>query len=126
MVEINLPDVVEEVTQLFHRYERALVSNDIDTLNELFWNSPLTVRYGINENLYGHKAIEAFRRARSPAGLGRSLTNTVITTYGRDMATANTEFRRTVTPRVGRQSQTWLRLPAGWRIVSAHVSYMDG
>jgi Protein of unknown function (DUF3225) len=126
MVEINLPDVIEEVTQAFHRYERALVSNDVDTLNDLFWNSHLTVRYGISENLYGHRAIEAFRRSRSPVGLGRSLTNTVITTYGRDLASANTEFRRTSTPRVGRQSQIWARMPVGWRVVSAHVSYMDG
>jgi allophanate hydrolase len=122
--EINLPDVLAEVTAAFERYEQALVTNDVAILNELFWNSPLTVRFGISENLYGHGAIAGFRSARSPAGLARRLANTVITSYGRDVATANTQFRRDAVPRLGRQSQTWLRLPEGWRIVAAHVSYM--
>jgi hypothetical protein len=125
MYEINLPEVLAEVTAAFERYELALVSNDVTVLNELFWNSPHTLRFGITENLYGHAAIAGFRTARSPVGLARRLANTVITTYGRDVATANTEFLRDTVPRLGRQSHTWLRLPEGWRIVSAHVSYMD-
>ena len=121
-MEINLPEVVAEVTAEFQRYETALVTNDTATLNALFWNNPLTVRYGLNENLYGHAAIAGFRAARSPVGLMRTTSNTVITTYGRDFATANTEFRRPQVERGGRQSQTWARMPEGWRIVSAHVS----
>jgi hypothetical protein len=123
--EINLPEVVAEVTAAFERYEQALVSNDVAVLNELFWQSPHTLRFGIAENLYGHAAIAGFRSARSPSGLARRLRNTVITSYGRDVATANTEFLRDTVPRLGRQSHTWLRLPEGWRIVAAHVSYMD-
>jgi Protein of unknown function (DUF3225) len=119
---INLPEVVAEVTAVFDRYETALVQNDIAVLDELFWNSPLTVRYGVTENLYGYEAIAAFRKARLTTGLERSLSNTVITTYGKDFATANTEFRRQTTQKLGRQSQTWMRTPAGWRVVSAHVS----
>jgi hypothetical protein len=121
-MEINLPDVVAEVTAQFKRYETALVTNDIDTLNALFWKNKLTLRYGMNENLYGHDAIAGFRAARSPAGLARTTSNTVITTYGRDFATANTEFHRENVVRGGRQSQTWARMPEGWRIVAAHVS----
>ena len=121
-MEINLPEVVAEVTAAFQRYETALVTNDIATLNALFWNNTLTLRYGLNENLYGHAAIAGFRAARSPVGLMRTTSNTVITTYGRDCATANTEFRRPQVERGGRQSQTWVRMPEGWRIVSAHVS----
>jgi hypothetical protein len=123
-MDINLPEVVAEVTAHFQRYETALVTNDITTLNALFWNSPLTLRYGPTENLYGHAAIAGFRAARSPVGLMRTTANTVITTYGRDFATANTEFRRPQVERGGRQSQTWVRMPEGWRIVSAHVSLM--
>ena len=123
-MDINLPDVVAEVTAQFERYETALVSNDVDTLNALFWNNGLTLRFGMNENLYGHAAIAGFRAARSPAGLARTLSNTVITTYGRDFATANTEFHRAAVARGGRQSQTWARMPEGWRIVAAHVSLM--
>ena len=121
-MEINLPDVVAEVTAQFNRYEKALVTNDTETLNALFWNSPLTLRYGMNENLYGHAAIAGFRAARSPVGLARTTSNTVITTYGRDFATCNTEFHRESVARGGRQSQTWARMPEGWRIVAAHVS----
>ena len=123
-MEINLPDVVAAVTAQFQRYEAALVSNDVDTLDALFWNNALTLRFGMNENLYGHAAIAGFRAGRSPAGLARTLSNTVITTYGRDFATANTEFHREAVARGGRQSQTWARLPEGWRIVAAHVSLM--
>lgn len=122
MIEINLPDVVAEVQTVFERYEAALVSNDVATLDELFWNSAHTIRYGVTENLYGYAAIAAFRSARPSAGLERTLANTVITTYGRDFATANTEFQRS--GRQGRQSQTWVRMPEGWRVVSAHVSLL--
>ena len=120
--DINLPDVLAEVTAVFARYEDALVNNRIDVLDELFWASPLTVRFGIAENLIGIDAIRAFRVARPSAGLARRLSNTVITTYGRDFATAMTEFHRDSSTRRGRQSQTWVRLPQGWRVVAAHVS----
>lgn len=123
MLEINLPEVVAEVTAAFERYEAALNGNDVAVLDELFWKNPLTIRYGIGENLYGHDEIAAFRSARSPAGLKRSTSRTVITTYGRDMATANTLFERESSAgKTGRQSQTWMRTPQGWRVVSAHVS----
>lgn len=122
MQQVNLPDVLAEVTAAFRRYEQALVTNDVAVLDELFWRSPHTVRYGVAENLYGWEQIAAFRSARSPVGLARILQNTVITTYGRDLATANTEFRRETTTKTGRQSQTWVRMQEGWRIVSAHVS----
>ncbi len=124
MLEINLPDVVAEMQAAFARYEKALVNNEVDVLDELFWKSPLTIRYGAGENLYGYEQIQAFRAGRPSAGLARTIQNTVITTYGRDMATANTEFRRDSTPKIGRQSQTWMRTPDGWRVVSAHVSLM--
>ena len=123
--DINLPEVVREMTTVFMRYEQALVSNDVAVLDELFWNDPSTIRYGATENLYGYAAIEAFRSARPSQGLAREIFNTVITTYGRDFATANTEFRRTGSQRTGRQSQTWMRTPAGWRVVCAHVSLLD-
>lgn len=123
-LEINIPEVVAEVTAAFERYERALTGNDVAVLDELFWNHPATLRYGVGENLYGYDAIAAFRQGRPAAGLDRTLRSTVITTYGRDMATANTEFTRPSTERVGRQSHTWVRRPEGWRIVAAHVSLM--
>lgn len=121
-MEINDSEVVAEVTAAFRRYEAALVSNDVAVLDELFWDDPLTIRYGIAENLYGYGEIKAFRAGRPPAGLARELDRTVIATYGRDMGTANTLFRRG--GRLGRQSQTWARTPDGWRVVSAHVSLM--
>jgi hypothetical protein len=124
-MEINIPEVVAEVTAAFERYEKALVSNDVAVLDELFWQSPQTVRYGVTENLYGYDAIATFRKNRSPVNLERSLINTVITTYGQDFATANTEFVRVNANRTGRQSQTWIRTEAGWRIVSAHVSLIS-
>ncbi|HTI79346.1 MAG TPA: oxalurate catabolism protein HpxZ [Acetobacteraceae bacterium] len=125
-MEINLPDIVAEVTAAFQRYETALVSNDIATLGELFWQDDRTIRYGIGENLYGYGEIAAFRAARSPVGLARRISRTVITTYGRDVATASTLFERdTVAGKTGRQMQTWARLPEGWRIVAAHVSVID-
>jgi hypothetical protein len=121
-MDINLSDVHAEVTAAFERYEDALVNNRLDVLDELFWDSAHTIRYGVAENLYGIQAIRTFRQARPSAGLARSLRNTVITTYGRDHATAMTEFVREGSDKIGRQSQTWVRLPAGWRVVSAHVS----
>lgn len=123
--EINLPDVLAEVQAVFDRYEQALVANDVAVLDELFWDSPHTVRYGAGENLVGYAAIQAFRAARPAVGLARSLGRTVITTHGRDFATAMTEFQREGNPRLGRQSQTWVRLPEGWRVVAAHVSLID-
>jgi hypothetical protein len=123
MLEINIPEVVAEVTAAFQRYEVALNTNDVAVLDELFWKSPLTLRYGMGENLYGYDQIAAFRSARSPAGLARTISGTLITTYGRDMATANTMFERETVPgKLGRQSQTWMRTAEGWRVVSAHVS----
>jgi len=123
--DINLPDVLAEVTAMFQRYEQALVGNDVAALDALFWPSPHTLRFGATEILYGYDRIKAFRAARSPTGLARSLRNTVITTFGRDFATAATEFTRPSTPRIGRQMQTWVRFAEGWRVVAAHVSLMD-
>lgn len=123
-MEINRPDVVAEVTAVFRRYEEALVSNDVAVLDELFWDSPHTLRYGVGENLYGYAEIAAFRAARPAQGLARELLRTVITTYGNDFATASVEFRRHGSDRTGRQSQTWMRTPEGWRVVSAHVSLL--
>lgn len=119
---INRPDIVAEVRVVFDHYEAALVGNDVTVLDELFWNSPNVLRYGATECLYGHNEIAAFRGARSSANLARTVTRTVITTFGNDMATANIEFKRAGDPRIGRQSQTWVRMPEGWRVVAAHVS----
>ncbi|HWI10270.1 MAG TPA: oxalurate catabolism protein HpxZ [Burkholderiaceae bacterium] len=125
-MEVDLPDVLAEVTEQFARYEKALVSNDVAVLDELFRPDSRTLRYGAGENLYGYEAIMAFRAARSPVGLGRRTDKTVITTYGRDTAVASTLFYREALPgRVGRQMQTWVRFPEGWRIVAAHVSVID-
>jgi hypothetical protein len=126
-MDIDLPDVLAGVTAQFVRYEAALVSNDVAVLDELFRNDPRTLRYGINENLYGYEAIMAFRAGRSPMGLMRKTDKTVITTYGRDAAVASTLFYRDVWSgkKVGRQMQTWVRFPEGWRIVAAHVSIID-
>jgi hypothetical protein len=122
-VDINIPEVVAEVEAAFAKYEKALVENDVPVLEALFRDDPLTIRYGVAENLYGMDEIRAFRRARSPVGVARTIERTVITTYGREFATANTLFRReAATGRIGRQSQTWVRFPDGWRVVSAHVS----
>jgi hypothetical protein len=126
-MDIDLPDVLAEVTAQFARYEAALVSNDVAVLDELFRNDSRTLRYGINENLYGYEAIMAFRAGRSPMGLMRKTDKTVITTYGRDSAVASTLFYRDVWSgkKVGRQMQTWVRFPEGWKIVAAHVSIID-
>ncbi len=124
-MEINIPAVVTEVTDAFQLYEAALIGNNVDVLDALFWPSPNVIRYGATENLYGHEQILAFRKSRPSRGLDRSLRNTVITTFGNDFATANTEFTRPSDRRTGRQSHSWARLPEGWRIVAAHVSWMD-
>lgn len=124
-MQINLPHVLAEMEVAFARYEDALVNNKVDVLDELFWNSPHTLRYGIGENLYGFEAIQAFRASRPSQGLQRTCMNTVITTYGEDFATANTEFQRDGVARSGRQSQTWMRTPEGWRVVVAHVSLIS-
>ncbi|MFL9500786.1 oxalurate catabolism protein HpxZ [Rhodopseudomonas palustris] len=125
-MDIDLPDVVAEVGDAFTRYEAALVSNDVATLNELFHDDPRTLRYGGGENLYGYDEIKAFRGARSPVGLMRTTARTIITAYGRDTAVASTLFYRDNAPgKVGRQMQTWVRFAEGWRIVAAHVSMID-
>jgi hypothetical protein len=122
-MQIDQPEVVAEVTAAFERYEKALVSNDVATLDALFHEDARTIRYGGAENLYGYSEIAAFRSARSPAGLARTTTKTVISTYGRDFAVASTLFHRGSAPgKVGRQMQTWVRFPQGWRVVAAHVS----
>jgi hypothetical protein len=124
-MEINIPSVVAEVTAAFHRYENALNSNDVTTLDELFWKSPHTLRYGIGEQLYGHDQIAAFRSGRDPGFVvARDLLKLWVVTYGRDFGTANCEFRRHGQSRLGRQSHTWMRAPEGWRIVAAHVSFL--
>ncbi|GBU13567.1 hypothetical protein AwEntero_21680 [Enterobacterales bacterium] len=121
---IDRPAILAEMNAAFYRYEQALISNDTDVLDELFWHDPRTVRYGAGENLYGIDAIRAFRASRPAQGLDRDLVNTTITTFGDDMAVASTEFRREGTDKVGRQQQTWVKMPSGWKIVAAHVSLM--
>jgi hypothetical protein len=126
-MQIDIPEVKAEVEAAFARYEEALVTNDVATLEALFWDDGRTIRYGIGENLYGMEAIRAFRRARSPVGLMRRTDRTVITTFGRDFATASTLFyRESAAGKVGRQQQSWARLAEGWRIVAAQVSVIDG
>lgn len=122
--DINLPDVLAEVEAVFAAYEKALVGNDVAVLDALFWNSPHTLRYGAGENLYGYEAIQAFRQGRPAAGLARDITARSVTTFGRDHAVANIEFVRAGNPRIGRQTQTWVRLAEGWKVVAAHVSWM--
>jgi hypothetical protein len=125
-MDIDLPEVVAEVTAQFARYEKALVSNDVAVLDELFHNDSRTLRYGIAENLYSYREIMAFRAGRPSVGLMRKIERTVITAYGRDTAIASTLFYRESAPgKVGRQMQTWIRFPEGWRIVAAHVSIID-
>jgi Protein of unknown function (DUF3225) len=125
-MEIDLPEVVAEVKAAFERYEKALVSNDVPVLDELFRDDPRTVRYGATEILYGYDEIKSFRAARSPVALGRKLSRTIITTFGRDFAVASTLYERPSAPgKIGRQTQTWVRFPEGWRVVVGHVSLMD-
>jgi Protein of unknown function (DUF3225) len=122
-MDIDLPDVVAEVRAAFEAYERALVSNDVAALDAMFHVDPRTIRFGGGENLFGYAQIKAFRSARSAVGLARTLSHTVITAYGRDVAIASTLFHRDTAPgKVGRQMQTWVRFPEGWRVVAAHVS----
>jgi ketosteroid isomerase-like protein len=122
-MDIDLPDVVAEVRAAFDAYERALVSNDVEALDAMFRDDPRTIRFGGGENLFGYEQIKAFRAARSAVGLARIISNTVITAYGRNVAIASTLFHRTTMPgKVGRQMQTWVRFPEGWRVVAAHVS----
>ena len=121
---VNLPQVLAEVTDVFARYERALLGNDVATLDKLFWNSPLTLRYGVGENLYGYDAIKDFRAARPAVGLAREILRTQITTYGERFATTHVEFMREGSTRAGRQTQTWMKTAEGWRVVSAHVSLL--
>lgn len=125
MLEVNIPDVVAELTRAFEAYERALVGNDIATLNALFWESPHTLRYGTREpeRLYGHAAIAEFRKSRGAVDQRRTLRHQQIVTFGRDFGIATTEYIPAVSDRVGRQSQTWVRTDAGWKIASAHVSF---
>jgi hypothetical protein len=124
-MQIDIPDVKAEVEAAFDRYEAALVSNDVPVLDELFWESPTTVRFGAGENLFGAAEIAAFRASRSPVGLNRAILRRSITTYGRDFATASITFRREGSAKVGRQQQSWVRFPEGWRVVAAHVSLID-
>jgi len=125
-MNINDPKIVAEVEAAFAEYETALFGNDVATLNRLFWQSPLTIRYGIAENLYGSNEVAAFRAARSPIGLARSISRTIIATYGEDFATASTLFHRaSAAGKIGRQMQSWVRFSEGWRIVAAHVSLID-
>jgi hypothetical protein len=122
MDEINIPEVHEEVSAAFGLYEAALVNNVVEVLDELFLNCTTTVRFGVTENLYGYEEIKAFRASRPSHNLERVILRSVVTTYGRDFATTNIEFRRTESTKLGRQSQAWVRTSEGWRIVSAHVS----
>jgi hypothetical protein len=125
-MQVDLPEVVAEVRKAFEEYEDALVNNKLDKLNELFRDDPRTIRYGAGEILYGYDQIKSFRAARSPVALGRTLSRTVITTYGRDFATASTLYERpSAAGKIGRQMQTWVRFPEGWRVVAAHVSLID-
>ena len=125
-MEIDLPEVVAEVRNTFEQYEQALVSNDVAMLNEIFHDDARTIRYGASENLYGYAAIFAFRGSRSPTGLARTLSRTVISSYGRDYAVASTLYYRASSPgKIGRQMQTWVRFTEGWRVVAAHVSMID-
>ena len=123
---VNDAVVVAEIEELYPRYERALVENDVTVLTEMFWHAPEVMRFGVNENLYGYEEIEEFRRQRPAAGLARTVTRTDIVTFGRDFASVTLEFERRVTGRMvyGRQSQVWVRFAEGWRIVSAHVSVL--
>ena len=125
-MEIDLPEVVAEVRGCFDAYEKALVNNDVAALNEMFRDDRRTVRYGAGENLYGYDEIKSFRAARSPVGLGRTISKTVITTYGRNFATASTLYERpSAAGKIGRQMQTWVKFADGWRVVAAHVSLID-
>ncbi len=123
-MEINRPDVLAEVNAAFDRYEKALLANDVATLGELFWNDPRVLRYGPAENLYGYEQIAGFRAARSPLNLERTILRRVITTFGDAYATATVEFQRPPATTSGRQSQVWVKMPGGWKVVAAHISML--
>jgi hypothetical protein len=124
--DVNLPEVVSELRELYPRYEQALVSNDVDTLVAMFWSAPEVMRFGATENLYGHEELEAFRKNRPAANLSRTVTRLEIVSFGRDFGSITLEFERDAANEIvrGRQSQVWVRFPEGWRIVSAHVSLL--
>ena len=123
LTEINIPEVVAEVKAAFLRYQKAVDTQDVAVMNELFWTSPFTVRFGPNGTLIGHDAIANYRQSRAGNNAApRALQNTVITTFGRDFAATNTETTRAGKPGIGRQSQVWIRTALGWRIAAAHVS----
>jgi hypothetical protein len=125
-MEIDLPEVMAEMRAAFALYEKALVANDVPALNALFRDDPRTIRYGGGEILYGYSEIKAFRAARSPVALGRTLSRTVISTFGHEFAVASTLYERPSAPgKTGRQMQTWVKFPEGWRVVAAHVSLID-
>ena len=124
-MDVNIPEIVEEVTAAFMSYEKAITENDVEMINHLFWNDAKTLRYGPNGTLISHEALSAFRRNRVTDGVRRILKNTSIVTFGRDYAVANTEANDENIPGTVRQSQTWLRTDEGWKIVSAHVSYLQ-
>ena len=124
-MEINRPEILAEVTEAFRRYEKALMANDVATLNELFWDSPHTIRYGLAEQAYGHAAIAGVRAARDPKDIARTLNRVVITSYGTEFATASCEYRRNSSGKFGRQMQTWARMADGWHVVAAHVTLFD-
>ena len=123
---INDPEVIAELRELYPRYERALISNDVDTLMAMFWAGDQVMRFGATENLYGPEELTAFRKGRSAANMARTITRFDIVSFGRDFASITLEFERSTNSGVvrGRQSQVWVRLPEGWRIVSAHVSLL--
>jgi ketosteroid isomerase-like protein len=123
-VDLNIPEVVAEVGAAFNRYEAALTTNDVPALDSFFWNDPRVIRFSLSDNGYGFEAIMKARRARDNVDLRRRLMRTVLTTFGRDFATVNTEFKREDSGREGRQSQTWVRTAEGWKVVSAHVSWL--
>ena len=122
---VNRPCVLAELNEAFERYEDALIHNKVDVLDELFWNSPHTLRYGAKEILTGYAEIQTFRKGRPSAGMNRTIVDRHVMSIGDDCGVTNISFRREGEPRVGRQSQTWVRFAEGWRVVSAHVSWMD-
>jgi hypothetical protein len=125
MLQTNLPMPLAELNYVFDQYEDALIHNKVDVLDALFWNSPHTLRYGARENLFGYEEIKAFRASRPGVGLIRDIVDRHIVTFGDAMGVANVTFKRRAEPRIGRQSQTWVKFAEGWRVVSAHVSWMD-
>jgi len=124
--QINLPDVLAELHEIYPRYEKALVNNDVETLMAMFWASPFVMRFGAAENLYGHEELEQFRKSRPASNLARTVKRLEIVAFGLDFGSVTLEFERDTDKGLvcGRQSQVWVRLPEGWRIVAAHVSML--